>query len=468
MAARSTFDKIWDSHVVAKIDDNAWLIYMDRHLLHEANSPHAFEGLRNAGLDVRRPSLTVATADHVVPTDPGAIRIHDEESNVMVRLLSENCERMRIAHFGIGDERQGIVHVIAPELGLTLPGSTIVCGDSHTCTLGAFGTWAFGIGISEVEHVLATQTLVQSKPKNMRVTVDGDLAPYVSSKDVVLALIGKIGTAGAAGHVIEFAGSTVRGMSMAGRMTLCNMAAEAGARGAIVAPDETTMRYLQGRTYAPKKKDWPKATALWQELSSDENAPFDREVKLNAAEIAPHVTWGTSPQEVMAIGEKVPDPLHQSDPIRRDKVSRALQYMDLSAGCNLEGLPIDRVFIGSCTNGRIEDLRVAAEIVRDKKVASTVQAWVVPGSQAVKRQAEAEGLDVIFRAAGMQWRNPGCSMCLAMNGDELMAGERCASTSNRNFEGRQGSGGRTHLMSPAMAASAALAGQISDVRKLGG
>jgi 3-isopropylmalate/(R)-2-methylmalate dehydratase large subunit len=465
MALTTLFDKIWDAHVVRQIDERNSLVYIDRHLLHEANTPHAFEGLSQAGLEVRRPMLTLGTADHVVPTQPGA-GVTDPEAKVFLRLFDENCRTHGITGFSMGDRRQGIVHVIGPEQGFTLPGATVVCGDSHTSTHGAFGAWAFGIGISEVEHVLATQTLVQQRPRNMRVTVCGTLSPAVHSKDVVLALIGRIGTAGGTGHVIEFAGDAMQRMSMEARMTMCNMAIEAGARAGLVAPDEVTFGYLRGRPMAPSGREWDMAVQAWRQLRSDPQARFDQEVHLDASAIEPHVTWGTSPQDVAPITATVPDPGAVAEPARRQAMERALNYMGLRPGMRLTDIPIDRVFIGSCTNSRIEDLRIAASVIGRRKVARGVRAWIVPGSQAVKLQAESEGLRDLFVASGFEWREPGCSMCLGMNEDRLEPGERCASTSNRNFEGRQGRGGRTHLLSPAMAAAAAIVGRLVDARTL--
>jgi 3-isopropylmalate/(R)-2-methylmalate dehydratase large subunit len=415
---------------------------------------------------VRRPDLTTAVADHNVPTTDRSKGITDPESKLQVETLRDNAKAFGIQYFDMDDIRQGIVHIIGPEQGLTLPGATIVCGDSHTSTHGAFGALAHGIGTSEVEHVLATQTLVQKKAKNMRVTVEGALPPGVTAKDVVLAIIGKIGTAGGTGHVIEFAGSTIRGLTMEGRMTVCNMTIEGGARAGLIAPDETTFEYLKGRPYAPKAGKWEAAVKYWQTLKSDPDAKFDIEVRLDAKDVAPQVTWGTSPEQVVAITGRVPDPAAETDPGKRDSIERALAYMGLKAGTPMSEVPLTRVFIGSCTNGRIEDLREAAKIAKGRKVASTVNAMIVPGSGLVKAQAEEEGLDRIFLEAGFEWREPGCSMCLAMNADKLEPGERCASTSNRNFEGRQGRGGRTHLVSPAMAAAAAITGHLTDVREL--
>lgn len=465
---RTLFDKIWDAHLVEVQEDGTALLYIDRHLIHEVTSPQAFEGLRTAGRKVRRPDLTVAVADHNVPTTNRAAGIADAESRIQVETLEANTREFGIPYFAMDDIRQGIVHIIGPEQGLTLPGMTIVCGDSHTSTHGAFGALAFGIGTSEVEHVLATQTLLQKPAKNMRVLVEGTLAPGVGAKDIVLAIIGRIGTAGGTGHVIEFAGDTIRGLSMEGRMTVCNMTIEGGARAGLIAPDETTFAYLQGRPYAPKGGAWEAAVAWWKTLPSDDGAVYDTEIKLNAADIVPQVTWGTSPQDVLPITGTIPNPADEADLNKRAAIQRALDYMGLIPGTRLTEVAIDKVFIGSCTNGRIEDLREAASVLKGRKVAANVHALIVPGSGLVKAQAEAEGLDAIFRAAGADWRDPGCSMCLAMNADRLEPGERCASTSNRNFEGRQGRGGRTHLVSPGMAAAAAVRGTLADVRDLAG
>jgi 3-isopropylmalate/(R)-2-methylmalate dehydratase large subunit len=461
---RTLFDKIWDSHVVHRQDDGTCVLYVDRHLVHEVTSPQAFEGLRATGRKVRRPNATIAVADHNVPTTDRSKGIEDEESRIQVETLEANVREFGVPYYGMDDIRQGIVHIIGPEQGLTLPGMTIVCGDSHTSTHGAFGALAFGIGTSEVEHVLATQTLIQQPAKNMRVLIDGELANGVTAKDLVLHVIGLIGTAGGTGHVIEYAGKAIRDLTMEGRMTVCNMSIEAGARAGLIAPDETTFRYLQGRPHAPKGGAWELALSQWRRLPSDKGAHYDREVPVAAADIAPSVTWGTSPQDVLPITGAIPDPAAAPDENRREAWARSLAYMGLTPGTRLVDVKIDRVFIGSCTNGRIEDLRAAAEIARGNKVASHVGAMVVPGSGLVKEQAEREGLDRIFIEAGFEWREPGCSMCLAMNADRLEAGERCASTSNRNFEGRQGRGGRTHLVSPAMAAAAAIRGTLADVR----
>ncbi|MSO88992.1 MAG: 3-isopropylmalate dehydratase large subunit [Rhodospirillaceae bacterium] len=460
------FDKIWNHHVVDRQKDGTCLIYVDLHLVHEVTSPQAFEGLRSAGRPVRRPDLTLAVADHNVPTTDRRLGITDEESLLQVETLGRNCAAFGIRYFDMGDIRQGIVHIVGPEQGLTQPGMTIVCGDSHTSTHGAFGALAFGIGTSEVEHVLATQTLIQRPASNMRATVSGRRGKGVAAKDLILGIIGQIGTAGGTGHVIEFAGEAVAELSMEGRMTMCNMSIEAGARAGLIAPDEKTFAYLRGRPLAPKAGVWEMALAYWKTLPSDPGAIYQSEVTLDAGAIAPQVTWGTSPQDVAAIDGTVPDPAEQADPRRREAMERALSYMGLAPGMNLRDIHIDTVFIGSCTNARIEDLRAAAAVVKNRHVADSVRALVVPGSGLVKNQAEAEGLDRIFIDAGFEWREPGCSMCLAMNADKLKPGERCASTSNRNFEGRQGPGGRTHLMSPEMAAAAALAGRLADVREV--
>jgi 3-isopropylmalate/(R)-2-methylmalate dehydratase large subunit len=463
---RTLFDKIWDSHLVERQAEGTCLLYIDRHLVHEVTSPQAFEGLRIAGRKVRRPEATLAVADHNVPTTDRAAGIADPESRLQVETLERNAKENGITYFGMDDIRQGIVHIVGPEQGLTLPGITLVCGDSHTATHGAFGALAFGIGTSEVEHVLATQTLIQRPAKNMLVEVAGAVGPGVTAKDIVLAIIGEIGTAGGTGHVIEYTGSAITALDMAGRMTVCNMTIEGGARAGLIAPDETTFAYLQGRPMAPKAGAWEQALAYWRTLPADRGAHYDKIVRLDAARIAPQVTWGTSPEDVLPITGQVPDPAAIADAAHRASMLRALDYMGLTAGQKLDTIEIQRVFIGSCTNGRIEDLRAAAEIARGRKVAAHVNALVVPGSGLVKEQAEAEGLDRIFREAGFEWREPGCSMCLAMNADKLQSGERCASTSNRNFEGRQGRGGRTHLVSPAMAAAAAIAGHLTDVREM--
>ncbi|MDW8468322.1 MAG: 3-isopropylmalate dehydratase large subunit [Burkholderiales bacterium] len=466
---RTLYDKLWDSHVVHVEDDGTALLYIDRHLVHEVTSPQAYEGLKLAGRRPWRPDSVIATADHNTPTtgwERGIAGIEDPISRLQVETLDANIREFGArAYFPFLDARQGIVHVIGPENGATLPGMTVVCGDSHTSTHGAFACLAFGIGTSEVEHVLATQCLVARKMKNMRVTVEGELSPGVSAKDVILAVIGRIGTAGGTGCAIEFAGSTIRALSMEGRMTICNMAIEAGARAGLVAVDETTISYLRGRPFAPTGADWDAAVAYWRTLVSDPDARFDREVTLDARAIAPQVTWGTSPEMVVSVEDRVPDPDSEKDPVRREGMARALAYMGLAPGTPIQSIRVDKVFIGSCTNSRIEDLRAAAAVVAGRRVAKNVRlAMVVPGSGQVKAQAEREGLDRIFREAGFEWRQPGCSMCLAMNADRLEPGERCASTSNRNFEGRQGAGGRTHLVSPAMAAAAAIAGHFVDVR----
>jgi 3-isopropylmalate/(R)-2-methylmalate dehydratase large subunit len=464
---KTLFDKIWENHLVHRQDDGTCLIYIDRHLVHEVTSPQAFEGLRTASRKVHRPQATLAVADHNVPTTDRSKGITEEESRIQIETLEQNCRDFGVPYFSMDDIRQGIVHIIGPEQGLTQPGQTIVCGDSHTATHGAFGALAFGIGTSEVEHVLATQTLIQRPAKNMRISVDGKLGAGVTAKDIVLAIIGKIGTAGGTGYVIEYAGDAIRALSMEGRMTVCNMSIEGGARAGLIAPDETTFEYLKGRPMAPKAGAYEQAVAFWKTLPSDPGAKYDTEIKLSTADIAPQVTWGTSPEDVLPITGAVPNPGDVADENKRRSMERALEYMGLKPGTKLTDVSIDRVFIGSCTNGRIEDLREVAKIAEGKKVASNVNAMVVPGSGLVKQQAEAEGLDKILIAAGFEWREPGCSMCLAMNPDKLKPGERCASTSNRNFEGRQGRGGRTHLLSPAMAAAAAITGKLADVRQLG-
>jgi 3-isopropylmalate/(R)-2-methylmalate dehydratase large subunit len=464
---RTLFDKIWDSHLVDRQADGTCLLYIDRHLVHEVTSPQAFEGLRMNGRKVRRPQATIAVADHNVPTTDRSRGIAEPESRLQVETLERNVREFGIPYFGMADIRQGIVHIIGPEQGMTQPGMTIVCGDSHTATHGAFGALAFGIGTSEVEHVLATQTLIQQPAKNMLVRIEGDLGFGVTAKDLILGVIGRIGTAGGTGHVIEYGGSAIRKLSMEGRMTVCNMSIEAGARAGLVAPDETTFAYLMGRPNAPKGAAWEQALKFWKTLPSDPGARYDKEVAIDAGQLAPQVTWGTSPQDVLPITGVVPDPADVADESRRQAMARSLDYMGLVPGTPLMEVPVQRVFIGSCTNGRIEDLRAAAAVAEGRKVAPGVSAMVVPGSGLVKHQAEEEGLDRIFIAAGFEWREPGCSMCLAMNADKLVSGERCASTSNRNFEGRQGRGGRTHLMSPAMAVAAAVTGRLADVRALG-
>lgn len=471
MAGKTLYDKLWNSHLVKQRDDGSALIYIDRHIIHEVTSPQAFEGLRLARRKPWRIDANLATPDHNVPTTPerkgGIEAIADQVSRLQVQTLDDNCTEYGITEFKMNDVRQGIVHVISPEQGATLPGMTVVCGDSHTSTHGAFGALAHGIGTSEVEHVLATQCLVAKKMKNMRVLVEGVLPLGVTAKDIVLAVIGKIGTAGGNGHAIEFAGSAIRDLSVEGRMTICNMSIEAGARVGLVAADEKTIAYVEGRPFAPKGEDWTKAVEAWKGLVSDPDALFDTVVELDAAQIKPQVSWGTSPEMVLAVDQRVPDPAQEADLVKRGSIERALKYMGLSANQAITDIRLDRVFIGSCTNSRIEDLRAAAVIAKGRKVAATVkQAIVVPGSGLVKAQAEREGLDKIFVEAGFEWREPGCSMCLAMNPDRLESGEHCASTSNRNFEGRQGAGGRTHLVSPAMAAAAAVTGRFIDVREL--
>ena len=463
---RTLFDKIWDAHLVDQRDDGSSLLYIDRHLVHEVTSPQAFEGLRQAGRKLRRPEASLAVADHNVPTTDRAAGIKEEDSRIQVETLEANCAEFGVPYVPMDDIRQGIVHIIGPEQGLTQPGTTIVCGDSHTATHGAFGAFAMGIGTSEVEHVLATQTLILKRPKNMRIAVDGALPFGVTAKDLVLAIIGEIGAAGGVGHVIEYAGEAIAGLTMEGRMTVCNMSIEAGARAGLIAPDSTTLEYLKGRPFAPKGGAWEQAAAYWSGLRSDPGAAYPTEVSLEADAIAPQVTWGTSPQDVVPITGAVPDPAAEPDPGRRRAIERSLEYLDLEPGTPMCEIAVSRIFIGSCTNGRIEDLRAAAAVARGRKVASGVGAMVVPGSGLVKHQAEEEGLDQVFLAAGFEWREPGCSMCLAMNADRLEPGERCASTSNRNFEGRQGRGGRTHLMSPAMAVAAAVTGRLADVREL--
>jgi 3-isopropylmalate/(R)-2-methylmalate dehydratase large subunit len=466
MPGKTLYDKIWDAHVVA-VQDGEAILYIDLHLIHEVTTPQAFAGLRANRRPVRRPDRTLAVADHNVPTEGQALgvdAVEDDEARLQLKTLGDNVKAHGIEFFPMGDIRNGIVHVVGPEQGRTQPGMTIVCGDSHTSTHGAFGALAHGIGTSEVEHVLATQTLRQKKSKNLRVRIEGEPAPGVGAKDFALAVIGEIGTAGGTGYVIEYAGSAVRALSMEGRMTLCNLTIEAGARAGLVAPDETTFEYLKGRPAAPKGGAWEMALSYWKTFFSDEDAAFDREIVIDAAQIAPLVTWGTSPEDVVAVTGAVPAPESYDNPDKRASAERALGYMGLSAGQPITEAKVDVVFIGSCTNSRIEDLREAARIAEGRKVAPGVRAMVVPGSGLVRAQAEEEGLDVVFTAAGFEWREPGCSMCLAMNPDRLGPGQRCASTSNRNFEGRQGRGGRTHLMSPAMAAAAAIAGHIADVR----
>ncbi len=465
MAAKTLYDKLWDAHVVRSEDDGTALLYIDRHLVHEVTSPQAFEGLQIAGRSLWRTGSMLAVPDHNTPTTRLEEGIADPVSRVQVETLQKNCHEQGVTLFDMGDVRRGIVHIIGPEQGATLPGMTVVCGDSHTATHGAFGALAFGIGTSEVEHVMATQCLIQKKSKNMLVSVDGDVGAGVTAKDIALAIIGEIGTAGGTGYAVEFGGEAIRALSMEGRMTLCNMAIEAGARAGMVAVDETTIDYLTGRPYAPGAEHRDAALDQWRNLRSDDGAEFDKVVHLNAQSIVPQVTWGTSPEMVVGIDSQVPDPLHAANDTQADGMQKALAYMGLSSGINITDIAIDKVFIGSCTNSRIEDMRAAAEVIKGRKVAESVAlAMVVPGSGLVKRQAEEEGLDKVFLAAGFEWREPGCSMCLAMNADRLAPGERCASTSNRNFEGRQGQGGRTHLVSPAMAAAAALAGHFVDAR----
>lgn len=461
---KTLFDKIWESHVVHHEAGQPAILYIDLHLVHEVTSPQAFDGLRLNGRQVRRPDLTVCTADHNVPTWSRSLPITDPVSKAQVETLEKNCRDFGLTLYGLDSPKQGIVHVIGPELGLTLPGLTIVCGDSHTATHGAFGSLAFGIGTSEVEHVLATQTLQQQKPKNFRITVNGRLAPGVTAKDIILYIIRTIGTDGATGYVIEYAGEAIRNLTMEERMTVCNMSIEAGARAGLIAPDETTFNYIEGREFAPQGQAFQDAVAYWKTLPTEAGATFDRELTIDAAQLEPQVSWGTSPGMVVDVTGRVPGPDQMPDENSRKAVRRALEYMGLEAGTPISEVRIDRVFIGSCTNSRIEDLRAAAAIAKGHKVAAHVSAMVVPGSQAIKLQAEAEGLDTIFREAGFDWRESGCSMCLAMNPDVLQPGERCASTSNRNFEGRQGAGGRTHLVSPQMAAAAAIAGHFVDVR----
>ena len=464
--AKTLFDKVWDSHVVDRMEDGTCVLYIDRHLVHEVTSPQAFEGLRLAGRQVRRPDATIAVVDHNIPTSDRSLGIQEEESRVQVETLERNVADFQVPYFPVTDTRQGIVHIIGPEQGISLPGMTIVCGDSHTSTHGAMGALAFGIGTSEVEHVLATQTLLQKPAKNMLVEVNGAVAAGVTAKDIVLAIIGKIGTAGGTGHVIEYGGEAIRALDMAGRMTVCNMSIEAGARAGMIAPDETTFEYIKGRPFAPKGEAFERAVAYWRTLPTDPGAHYDTVVRLDAAEIAPMVSWGTNPEAVLPITGSVPDPELVEDEATRAQMRRMLEYMALRPGQKLAEVPIDVVFIGSCTNGRIEDIRAAARVARGRHVADGVRAMVVPGSGVVKQQAEQEGLDRILRDAGFEWREAGCSMCIAMNGDQLKPGQYAVSTSNRNFEGRQGPGGRTHLLSPAMAAAAAVTGHLTDVRSL--
>ena len=459
------YDKIWNEHLVHQQEDGTSLLFVDRHLIHEVTSPQAFESLRNSSRKVRQPKLTLAVADHNVPTTDRSKGIDDEDSKIQVDTLEKNCKEFGIELFGMNDKRQGIVHIIGPEQGFTQPGTVIVWGDSHTATHGAFGSLAFGIGTSEVEHVLATQTLVQKKAKNFRINVNGQLPVGVTSKDVILQIIGKIGTAGGTGHVIEYAGSLISSLSVEQRMTICNMSIEGGARAGLIEPDQKIFDYLQGKPKSPKNKNWDQAMEYWKKLNTDSNAKFDKEINLTAEEISPMVTWGTSPQDVVTIDGKIPNPNNEKDTDKKNSMERSLKYMGLKADIPVNEIKVDKVFIGSCTNGRIEDLREAAKILKDKKKADHIHAMVVPGSGLVKEQAEQEGLDKIFINSGFEWREPGCSMCLAMNADKLKPEERCASTSNRNFEGKQGKGGRTHLVSPGMAATAAIAGHLDDVRK---
>ena len=459
------YEKIWNEHIVHQRDDGTTLLYVDRHLIHEVTSPQAFEGLRLSKRKVRKPNLTLAVADHNVPTTNRSKGIDDEESKIQVNALEKNCKEFGIKLFDMKDKRQGIVHIIGPEQGFTQPGTVIVCGDSHTATHGAFGALAFGIGTSEVEHVLATQTLIQKKSKNLRINVVGELSIGVTSKDVILQTIGKIGTAGGTGMVIEYAGPVIENLNIEQRMTICNMSIEAGARAGLIAPDDKTISYLKDKPMSPKKTNWDMAVEYWTKLKSDKDAKFDREVEIKGNDISPMVTWGTSPQDVIAITGKVPDPEKEKNEDRKAAMKRSLNYMGLKPNTKISDINVDKIFIGSCTNGRIVDLRDAAKIVKGKKIAQHVSAMVVPGSGLVKQQAEQEGIDKVFTEAGFEWREPGCSMCLAMNADKLNPKERCASTSNRNFEGRQGRGGRTHLMSPAMAAAAAIDGHLTDVRK---
>ena len=459
------YDKIWNEHLVYQQEDGTSLLFVDRHLIHKVTSPQAFESLRNSRRKVRQPKLTLAVADHNVPTTDRSKGIDDEDSKIQVDTLEKNCKEFGIELFGMNDKRQGIVHIIGPEQGFTQPGTVIVCGDSHTATHGAFGSLAFGIGTSEVEHVLATQTLVQKKAKNFRINVNGQLPVGVTSKDVILQIIGKIGTAGGTGHVIEYAGSLISSLSVEQRMTICNMSIEGGARAGLIEPDQKIFDYLQGKPKSPKNKNWDRAMEYWKKLNTDLNAKFDKEINLTAEEISPMVTWGTSPQDVVTIDGKIPNPNNEKDTDKKNSMERSLKYMGLKADIPVNEIKVDKVFIGSCTNGRIEDLREAAKILKDKKKADHIHAMVVPGSGLVKEQAEQEGLHKIFINSGFEWREPGCSMCLAMNADKLKPEERCASTSNRNFEGRQGKGGRTHLVSPGMAAAAAIAGNLDDVRK---
>ena len=462
---KTLYDKIWNDHLVHQQDDGTSLLFVDRHLIHEVTSPQAFEGLRNSNRKVRQPKLTLAVVDHNIPTTDRSKGIDDKDSKIQVETLEKNCREFGVKLFGMDDKRQGIVHIVGPEQGFTQPGTVIVCGDSHTATHGAFGSLAFGIGTSEVEHVLATQTLVQKKAKNFRINVNGKLSLGVTSKDVILQIIGKIGTAGGTGCVLEYAGSVISNLSVEQRMTICNMSIEGGARAGLIQPDEKIFSYLKGRPMSPKNDKWERALEYWNSLKSDSDAKFDKEINLNGEDIAPMVTWGTSPEDVVSINGKVPNPDNEKNEDKKNSINRCLKYMGLKPDVKIQDIKIDKVFIGSCTNGRIEDLREAAQILKNKKKAEHVHGMVVPGSGLVKEQAEQEGLDKIFIKSGFEWREPGCSMCLAMNADKLKPQERCASTSNRNFEGRQGRGGRTHLVSPGMAAAAAIAGNLDDVRK---
>ncbi len=462
---QTIYDKIWNEHLVHQQEDGTSLLFVDRHLIHEVTSPQAFEGLRNSNRKVRQPKLALAVADHNVPTTDRTKEISDQESKIQVDTLDTNCKEFGIQLFGMDDKRQGIVHIIGPEQGFTQPGTVIVCGDSHTATHGAFGALAFGIGTSEVEHVLATQTLIQKKSKNFIINVNGSLPIGVTSKDVILQIIGKIGTAGGTGYVIEYAGNLISSLSVEQRMTICNMTIEGGARAGLIEPDQKIINYLKDKPMSPKKQNWEKALEYWSSLKSDKGAEFDKEITLEGKDIKPMVTWGTSPQDVVTIDEKIPNPINEKNADKKGSIERSLKYMGLNPDVAVKDIKIDKVFIGSCTNGRIEDLREAAKILKDKKISNHISAIVVPGSGLVKEQAEQEGLDKIFINSGFEWREPGCSMCLAMNADKLKPGERCASTSNRNFEGRQGRGGRTHLVSPGMAAAAALSGNLDDVRK---
>jgi len=464
--SKTLYDKIWENHLVHEQSDGTTLIYVDRHLVHEVTSPQAFEGLRLQKRKVRRPELTLAVPDHNVPTTDRSKGIDDEESRIQVETLRGNCKEFGVKLFDVNDKRQGIVHIIGPEQGFTQPGTVIVCGDSHTATHGAFGALAFGIGTSEVEHVLATQTLIQKKSKNFRINVNGVLPKGVTAKDVILKIIGTIGTAGGTGYVIEFAGAVIRNLSMEERMTVCNMTIEAGARAGLIAPDEKTFDYLKNKSMSPKGENWLKAIKFWKTLYSDKECKFDKEINIDGKDIEPLVTWGTSPQDVSPVTGIVPDPEKEKNEDRKMAMKRSLEYMGLKANTKISDIKIDKIFIGSCTNGRIEDLRIAAELLKGKKIANNVSAMVVPGSGLVKEQAEKEGLDKIFKEAGFEWREPGCSMCLGMNPDQLKPRERCASTSNRNFEGRQGRGGRTHLVSPGMAIAAAINGHLTDVREI--